>query len=134
MADILGSLLPIAGTVAGGFVGGPAGAAVGGSLGSSLAGGGSSKPGGSGGAAPQAPDVQSSTQSTNQTVTNNISIGDFGESPRSLLPFLGALPAPYATPSGYSADSFLSGQSSITTYAIVGLAALAAGLLFKKLG
>lgn len=134
MADLLGSLLPIAGTVAGGFVGGPAGAAVGGSLGSSLAGGGSSKPGGSGGAAPQAPDVQSSTQSTNQTVTNNISVGDFGQSTRDLLPFLSALPSPYATPTGYSADTFLTGRSSITTYALAGFALLAGVLLYRKLG
>lgn len=122
------------GAATGAAVAGPYGALVGGVLGAFSGDKGSSaKPGGSG-AAPQAPDVQSSTQSTNQTVTNNISIGDFGESTRSLLPFLGALPAPYATPSGYSADSFLSGQSSITTYALVGLAALAAVLLFKKLG
>ena len=123
------------GAATGAAVAGPYGALVGGVLGAfSGDKGGSSKPGGSGGAAAQAPDVQSSTQSTNQTVTNNISVGDFGQSTRDLLPFLSALPSPYATPTGYSADAFLTGRSSITTYALVGLSLFAGVLLYRKLG
>lgn len=123
------------GAASGAAVAGPYGALVGGVLGALSGDKGSSGKSGSGAApAQQAPDVQSSTQSTNQTVTNNISVGDFGESTRALLPFLTALPAPYATPSGYSAEAFLSGRSSVTTYAVTGLLALAGVLLYRKLG
>lgn len=120
------------GAATGATVAGPYGALVGGVLGAFS--GGDKKPAGSagGGAAPQAPDVQSSTQSTNQTVTNNISVGDFGESTRALLPFIGALPSPYTTPSGYSAEAFLSGRSPVTTYALVALLGLFGVVVYKK--
>ena len=122
MAELdLGNL---AGAALNAYTGGLAGPAA-----AALSGG---KPsGGSGGGATIVPN-QTAEQKSSQTVTTTVTVGDGGQL-AALLPALLANRADFASVQGYSAESVLSGRSSIGTYAVIGLLGVLVMMLFRKL-
>jgi hypothetical protein len=75
---------------------------------------------------------QTSKQESSQTVTTTVTVGDGGQL-AALLPALLANRADFASVQGYSAESVLSGQGSIGTYAVIGLLAVLGVAIFRKL-
>ena len=124
MASLLDTVGGLAGTALNAYTGGLAGPAA-----AALSGG---KPsGGSGGGATIVPN-QTAEQKSSQTVTTNVTVGDGGPL-AALIPALLANRADFASVQGYSAESVLSGRSSIGTYAVIGLLGVLGMMLFRKL-
>lgn len=113
----------LAGAALNAYTGGLAGPAA-----AALSGG---KPSSGSGGATIVPN-QTAEQKSSQTVTTTVTVGDGGQL-AALLPALLANRADFASVQGYSAESVLSGQGSIGTYAVIGLLALLGVVLFRKL-